>query len=340
MNNSGSKSKKALIYKVAVLLAVLVEIIALVYMGVTNKDGGAELVYKYYVIFGVVDLVIVGAVEIFKDIRSRDEIFIKDFIFSRIRHWGQIQSIGFARLKQRYTGTALGWFWAVIRPSMTIFIFWFGITLGLRRGGNIGEYPYFLWLIAGFIPWFYMSDMINQGAGCIRNNAYLLKVAKFPVITIPTITSLSLLPVHLILVAATIVIFIVSGHPLTIYIIQLPLYMLMMVVLFDFWGLLAGTLSTISRDFQNLINAIITCLFWLSGIVYNVAELPNAWLKMILSLNPIACIVMGYRHCLIDKLWFFQTPEELINYGIMLGVMIILATKAYKKFGKILPDMI
>ena len=66
----------------------------------------------------------------------------------------------------------------------------------------------------------------------------------------------------------------------------------------------------------------------------------NAWLRLLLSLNPITVIVAGYRHCFIDKIWFFEAPQEMINYVIVLGVMIILSTKAYKKFGKILPDML
>ncbi len=334
-------SKKAhFIYKVIVFAVIALQFIYLAHLITHYQENEEGTVYRWFAVFSAIDIIIIGAIKILNDILLGEGIFIVNFFSSRLKYREQICDIGIAKLKQRYTGTAMGWAWAVLRPSLTIFVFWFAIALGLRSGGNVGEYPYFLWLIAGFMPWFYMSDMVSHGAGCIRNNAYLMKVAKFPVITIPMITSVSFLPVHIILLIATAVIFLVSGFALPIHMIQLPVYMLMMVLFFDFWGVFAGVLSTISRDFQNLVNSFLTALFWLSGIVYNVSNLSNPWLRMLLNLNPITIIVTGYRHCFIDRIWFYEAPRELINYGIILGIMGISATWAYKKFGKILPDML
>ena len=319
---------------------IAIQLIVLFYVAITGGSTADRQVYKLLVIFTMIDIIVIGLIEIFDDIRSAKTIYIGDYITTRFKYWEQIHAIGIAKLKQRYTGTALGWAWAVLRPAMTIFVFWFAITLGLRSGGNVGKYPYFLWLISGFVPWFYMRDMISSGAACIRSNYHLLKVAKFPIITIPTITSVSQFPVHLVLIIVTIAIYIVSGFPPDVYMIQLPFYMFLMVVFFDFWSLFSGFLSTISRDFMNLVNAVTTVIFWLSGIIYNVGDLENAWLRLLLSLNPITIIVAGYRHCFIDKIWFFEAPQEMINYIMVLGVMIILSAKAYKKFGKILPDML
>ena len=59
--------------------------------------------------------------------------------------------------------------WAFIKPMVTIFVYWFAFSYGIRSGGDVDGYPFFLWLIAGFVPWFYMSEMITQGAGCMRS---------------------------------------------------------------------------------------------------------------------------------------------------------------------------
>ena len=334
------KNKFKFYYKATSLAVIVIQVLILLFMAIKGRSEQFDSTYKLFVIFAYADIIAMAIVEIIDDLASGNGVFIINYLYSRIKYKNQIIDIGLARLKQRYNGTALGWMWAVIRPTLTIFVFWFGIEMGLRSGGKVGEYPYFLWLIAGFVPWFYMSDMITYGAGCIRNNQYLLKVGDFPVITIPTITGVSLFPVHLVMVLTTILIFLAFGFHLDFYLLQLPLYMLMMFVLFDFWSLFAGTLSTISRDFQNLVNSILTPLFWLSGIIYNVEGMKNIWIRTILELNPITVIVTGYRHCFIDKVWFFQRPVEMVNFGILLGIMIILAAKADKKFGKILPDML
>ncbi|MBQ1530050.1 MAG: ABC transporter, partial [Clostridia bacterium] len=37
-------------------------------------------------------------------------------------------------LVRTYRGSALGWSWAVIKPVITIFIYWFAMSMGLRHG--------------------------------------------------------------------------------------------------------------------------------------------------------------------------------------------------------------
>jgi teichoic acid transport system permease protein len=85
----------------------------------------------------------------------------------------QILQLSIADLKKTYTGAALGWAWAVIKPVVTIFVYWFAIAIGLRQNSNVGEVPYILWLITGIVPWFYMGDSITGGTECIRRYSYL-----------------------------------------------------------------------------------------------------------------------------------------------------------------------
>ena len=43
-------------------------------------------------------------------------------------------------LVRTYRGSALGWSWAVIKPVITIFIYWFAMSMGLRHGKPHGDY--------------------------------------------------------------------------------------------------------------------------------------------------------------------------------------------------------
>ena len=70
----------------------------------------------------------------------------------------QIARLSIADLKKTYHGSALGWAWAVIKPIFTIFVYWFAISIGLRSGKDVGEYPFILWLVAGMVSWFFMGD--------------------------------------------------------------------------------------------------------------------------------------------------------------------------------------
>ena len=116
-----------------------------------------------------------------------------------IEYRQQILKLAKADLVKTYRGAALGWSWAIIKPAVTIFVYWFAFSIGLRAGGDVSGYPFFLWLIAGLIPWFYINDMLTAGTDSIRKYSYLVTKMKFPVSTIPTFVSISNLTVNIIL---------------------------------------------------------------------------------------------------------------------------------------------
>lgn len=161
------------------------------------------------------------------------------------------------------------------------------------------------------MPWFYMSDMLTQGTDSIRKYSYLVTRMKFPVATIPTFISISKLMVHVILLVISIVIFIIMGYSPDIYLLQLPFFILANFLFFTVFSLFSSLLSSMSKDFSNLIKSFITAIFWLSGIIWNVNTLQVEWLKKLLMLNPVTYIVEGYRNCFINKIWFWEQPDRI-----------------------------
>lgn len=252
----------------------------------------------------------------------------------------QIFKLAKADIVKTYSGSALGWAWAIVKPTITILVFWFAFSIGLRMGGEIEGYPFILWLIAGLVPWFFMSDMIVQGARSIRKYKYLVTKMKFPVATIPTFVSLAKLAVHLCLMVIVIVVFAVYGRFPDIYMLQLPFYMLCMLLFFMAWSLFSAMLSSMSKDFLNLIRSTTTALFWLSGIMWDVHRIEFEWLKQILLFNPITYVASGYRNVFIYKTWFFEEPMSLLCYGATLVVMTILAIWSYRKLIREIPDVL
>ncbi len=89
---------------------------------------------------------------------------IKEHILYR----SQIFKLAKSDLIKTYRGSFLGWIWALVKPAITIFVYWFAFSVGLRSGKDIEGYPFFLWLLAGIIPWFYMNEMFHAGTGSIK----------------------------------------------------------------------------------------------------------------------------------------------------------------------------
>ena len=252
----------------------------------------------------------------------------------------QIFKLAKADLVKTYRGAALGWGWAIIKPAVTIFVYWFAFSIGLRAPSTVSNYPYFLWLISGLLPWFYMSEMLTSGTDTIRRYSYLVTKMKFPVSTIPTFGSISKFIVHLALVVIVILIFLFMGYPPDIYLLQLPFYMLMMFIFFTIWSLFASLLAAISKDFGNLVKSMVTAVFWLSGILWNPETISIGWLKSLLMLNPVTFITTGFRNCFINKVWFFEQPKRLLYFVIITIIMLLLAIWAYKKVRKEIPDVL
>lgn len=265
---------------------------------------------------------------------------LKEIIQDHIKYKKQILKLAKTDLVKSYKGSVLGGLWAIVRPMITLSIYWFAFSFGLRSGKPVEGYPYFLWLMAGMIPWFYMRSMLGGGASCLRRYTYLITKIKYPITTIPTFVNLSNFMTHIVLVVFMMCLFISFGFMPTVYWLQIPLFMLMALVFFNFWALFAGVLSAISRDFLNFVRSITMAFMWLSGIFYNVYNLSNELMRDIMLFNPITIIVNGFRNSLIYDKWFWESPLEMRNYVIITGIMMFLSVWIYKKLKKDIPDVL
>lgn len=265
---------------------------------------------------------------------------VLDIFDDHSQYRAQIFQLAAADIVKTYRGSALGWLWAVIKPSVTIFVYWFAFTVGLRANREVNGYPFFLWLLAGIIPWFYISEMLTQGSNTLKKYNYLVTKIKFPVSTISTFVSLSKLYVHLALVAVVIVIFVAFGYPIDIYFLQLPLYMALLYIFFTLWSMFAAPLSAISKDFANVIASFVTAIFWMSGIMWDVNTIEIGWLKRLLLFNPVTFIATGYRDVFIYKRWFFEDRFALFAFIVMLTGMAVLALYTFEKLRKEIADVL
>ena len=267
---------------------------------------------------------------------------LKQIIKDHKEYKGQIFKLAKSDLIKTYRGAALGWSWAIIKPVVTIFVYWFAFEIGIRGGGGskVDGYPFFLWLIAGLVPWFYMGDMITGGTEAIRRYRFLVNKMKFPVSTIPTFVSISKYITNIMLIVIVGFIFAGFGYEPDIYYLQIPFFILLTFIFFTSWSLFASMLGAISKDFCNLVKSFVTAVFWLSGILWNAETVKLVWLKKILMVNPVTYLVSGFRNCFINKIWFWQQPKRLMYFLVLTLIMIILSLWSYRKLKKEIPDVL
>ena len=267
---------------------------------------------------------------------------LAEIIIEHVTHARQTVMLAKGNLIKTYKGSALGWAWAIISPSMQIAVYYFAFAVGLRVGKAHNGFPYFLWFISGMCPWFYIRATFSGGAGSIRAQSYLVTKIRYPVSTLPTVVCLSELIIHVGLVIVVFLIFLCFGFKPDVYWLQLPLYLFMMFLFMNAWALFSGTISALSKDFLHLVRSTTMALFWMSGILYDVNNINNVFIRRIMRLNPVTAIVSGYRSALIDKTWFWEPSNLrlLRNFFVVYAILLIISVLTYRKLGKELSDVL
>lgn len=255
----------------------------------------------------------------------------------------QISRLALFELVKKSRGAVLSWAWFFIKPAMYIFCFWFALDFGLRTGSGMadsGGGPYILWLCAGLIPWFFIQDMLGSGIDVYHRYPYLVNKIKFPLSGISTIYTGASMIVHLMLVVVLFIIFFLCGMKPSIYLLQVPLLLVMMFVFWDMASVLFSQLSGISKDFANLMHALSTPFFWLSGVIFDVQSIPIDWIQTILYFNPITFFTSAYRGAFYDNTWFWEDPVMLGGFAVVFVVTLVLMMAIYKKFNEEVADVL
>lgn len=237
------------------------------------------------------------------------------------RYAGRTLEMSVKELQKRYSGAALGAFWSLVKPLLFIGVYWFAVSVGIRGGGAINETPYIHYLVAGIIPWFFVSETLVTAGRSLRANRHLITKMVYPVSTIPTFSVLSQLYVHGIMTLIVVVLFAATGYPPTWYSLQLVYYSFALFVFMTVLSWTTSALVVVSRDFEHLIKSTTQMLFWLTPIIWHIGNVKGV-LKLVVMANPINYFVNGYRESLLYGEWFFENPAYT---GYFWGLTLLLA---------------
>ncbi len=260
-------------------------------------------------------------------------------IGTNVKHAQQTLSMAMIELKKTYSSSTLGMLWAFIKPSLFILVYWFGIEIGLRGGKSDDNEPFILWLIAGILPWFFVSDALIQCGQSIRKNRHLVTKSVFPASTIPAITETSLFIIHLILVAIAAVIFTLCGH-MSLYFLQIVYCLVCLYVLMWVLSMFFSALVVVSRDFEYMLKSATQVLFWLSPILWRTDRLEKfPWLYYIVKLNPITYVIEIYRDAFFGRLCFLSWVELTCFWAEMI-IGALVACFVFKRLEREFADIL
>jgi len=239
-------------------------------------------------------------------------------------------------LSVRYKQTAIGVVWALLQPfiTMILFTFIFGRLAKMPSGGI----PYPLLVLAGTLPWQFISMSLSGASQSLVSNSNLISKVYFPRMIIPAsavVTSLADLLIQLLLVAATMAWYHVWP---TWRIVVLPGFVFIAFLAALGPGLLITALNVTYRDFRYIIPFIVQCGFFISPVGYLSSAVSEKW-RLLYSLNPAVGVIDGFRWALLGGENQIYFPGFILSL-VMSAILLWLGIWYFRKMERTFADVI
>ncbi|ARP44274.1 ABC transporter permease [Geobacillus thermodenitrificans] len=252
-------------------------------------------------------------------------------IREQLNHIDLIFRLALFEAKGKYQTHYLGVLWNIIQPLLVILTYWLVFGLGIRGGSPVGDTPYFVWLIAGLIPWLFISPSIVRGANSVYAKISLVSKMNFPVSVLPAISIVGNMFDFLVMLLLQALILLVYRINPGLYVLQLPYYMICTFVFLYAFTLLFSTMSTIVRDVQSILQSAVRMMLYLLPILWDVHRLPEM-VVTVLKLNPFFYIITGFRQTFLGEGWFFEDPIYTIYFWVTTLFFLYLGSTLHMKF--------
>jgi ABC-type polysaccharide/polyol phosphate export permease len=231
---------------------------------------------------------------------------MQTYLANVVRHRALIRKLAFRDFQARHSGSLLGFLWAFVQPLLTILMYLFIYSVGLRPVA-LGKVPFVLWLITGVVPWFYFADGLVTATNSLIEYSYLVKKVVFEVTLIPAIKLASAAMTHGVVLVAVMLIVAVAGFPPRLSWLQVPYYAFATISFVSGLALATSGLTVFVRDLYQAVGVGMQFLFWLTPVAWTMSNAPPRFVPL-LKLNPLHYLVDGMRDSLLLGRWFWQKP--------------------------------
>ncbi len=233
--------------------------------------------------------------------------------------------------KTRFAGSYLGIIWAFVQPVVTIVLYWFVFEKAFHASG-VGEVPFALWLTAGLVPWFFFSEALMGGTSALLEYQYLVKKVVFQIDILPVVKIVSALYVHIFFIVLTILIFILTGMPISLCWLQILYYSFCTFAFTLGLAYITSAITAFFRDLTQIINVLLTVGTWLTPIMWNYDSTGlSGIINVVLMANPMFYIVQGYRDSLVNHIWFWQRPALTLYFWTVTITIFCLGTVIFRR---------
>ncbi|WP_396148834.1 ABC transporter permease [Flavobacterium sp.] len=226
-----------------------------------------------------------------------------------------------------YKQTVLGPIWFIIQPLLTSVI-QFIIFSKIADIPSDGV-PYFLFVLAGNILWFYFSDCLKAVSETFTANQNIFGKVYFPRIIMPLkviVSNLVKFSIQFIFFIIVLIYYIFQGYNIkpTLLILFTPVLLFMVAILAMGIGMLISSLTVKYRDLNFVVTFGISLFMYVTPIVYPttlVLEKINPKYHILVYLNPLTGILDFFKYAFLGS---GSMDLSYLLYSLVFGLLVLL----------------
>ena len=227
--------------------------------------------------------------------------------------------------KIRYQGSALGYFWSLLKPLFLFAILYVVFTFIIPLGKDVEHFS--VYLITGVVIWNFFNEATTIGAGSVVAKGDLMRKISIPRYLVVMASSLSaFINLGLGLIVVFIFALLNGIAPSLEWLLIIPLSIEVFIFALGVSFFLSAAFVKY-RDITYIWEVVLQAGFYASAIIYPLTKVPEELHKWFF-LNPMVQIMQDARHAIATKtsitIWdTVSWPYVLIPFTIIAVVSIV-----------------
>lgn len=231
--------------------------------------------------------------------RTTERPTLAGTLASLVRYRELIRNLVLKDLKLKYRGSVLGFMWSMINPIVMITVYAVAFTFILRTRVE----GFVLFLLLGILPWGFFVNSANMATGAIIDNGSLMKSVAFPRAILPVAVVFFNLAQYLLTVMVLLPILLIAYRvPPSPQMLLYPVFLALQVLFTIGVALLLAAGTAFFRDIRHLLEIALSVLFWLTPIVYPIAQ-ASPRVQTLILLSPLSPFIVAYQQIFYYRTW-------------------------------------
>jgi len=214
-------------------------------------------------------------------------------------------------LKDKYSGSMLGIWWAIIIPVILAG----SIALIFTKVFKINIDNFTLFVLSGLLPWMFFSNTIIEATTSFLSNSSLLKQGVFPRELIPLSVVITNFLNFLIGFLCLLPLFVAFNFKVLFLLHYIILILILQLIFLFGLSLFLASLNVFFKDVMHFLSVGLMVWFWVTPVFYSLEMIEFPY-RSICLINPLTFYIEAYRN-VIFKAQSLSLPE--------IGVLLIIS---------------